>query len=136
MPSTNAATPSELATPLGRYRLALGMSQEELAAKAGISVTSVSYLERGLTRLPHRDTVQLLGAALDLTVAEEDAFVQAARTLRRHQHHACHGDRLRRCLPPCLPRCLPHMGDERQRSIVTAILSPLDAADPATGSRT
>jgi predicted ATPase len=65
---------------LRRYRLERALTQEELAARANLSLGAVSYLERGLTHLPHQDTVRLLSEALGLS--EEDAvrFQQAART--------------------------------------------------------
>ena len=82
MPPTPPTSAPDFASSLRRFRLARGLSQEELAAKAGISVTSVSYLERGLTRLPHRDTVQLLATALALTAEENEGFLQSARRAR------------------------------------------------------
>jgi transcriptional regulator with XRE-family HTH domain len=53
-----------------RARVAAGLSQEELAERAGISAHAVSDLERGLYRAPHRDTVERLGTALRLTPPE------------------------------------------------------------------
>ena len=82
MAATHPTPPSDFAVLLRRFRLARGLSQEELAARASVSVTSVSYLERGLTRLPHKDTIQLLIAALELTPDEAANLVQAARRAR------------------------------------------------------
>ncbi|HEV2405068.1 MAG TPA: helix-turn-helix domain-containing protein, partial [Ktedonobacterales bacterium] len=82
MAPTHATPPSDFAALLRRFRLARGLSQEELAARAGVSVTSVSYLERGLTRLPHKDTLQLLIAALELAPDEAAILTQAARRAR------------------------------------------------------
>lgn len=82
MATTHPTPPTDFAALLRRFRLARGLSQEELAARAGVSVTSVSYLERGLTRLPHKDTLQLLITALELTSDEAASFVQAARRAR------------------------------------------------------
>jgi predicted ATPase/transcriptional regulator with XRE-family HTH domain len=73
---------SDFATLLRRFRLARGLSQEELAMRAGVSVTSVSYIERGLTRQPHRDTLELLIAALELAPDEAAILAQAARRAR------------------------------------------------------
>jgi predicted ATPase/transcriptional regulator with XRE-family HTH domain len=95
MTPTPLAPPPEFAVLLRRHRQARGLSQEELAAKAGISVTSVSYLERGLTRLPHRDTVQLLAAALELGATDAETFAQAARSARAQAEHD-----LRATVPP------------------------------------
>lgn len=55
------------------------MTREELATRARMSVTAVSYLERGLTRPPQKETVLLLAVALGLTGDERDAFAGAAR---------------------------------------------------------
>lgn len=42
-----------------------GLSQEELAGRAGLGRRTVSDLERGVTTSPYRDTVALLAGALD-----------------------------------------------------------------------
>ena len=82
MALTHPTPPTDFAALLRRFRHARGLSQEELAARAGVSVTAVSYLERGLTRLPHKDTVQLLIDALDLAPDEAATLLQAARRAR------------------------------------------------------
>ncbi|KJY21306.1 hypothetical protein VR44_38325 [Streptomyces katrae] len=43
-----------------------GLSQEELAHAAGVSVRALSYMERGRSRGPQRRTVQALAEALGL----------------------------------------------------------------------
>ncbi len=63
---------------LRRHRKAAGMTQEELAERAGLSTRAVSDIERGIKSRPHRDTVRLLAEALDLDEAERAAF-EAAR---------------------------------------------------------
>ena len=55
---------------LRRHRLAAGLTQDALAERAGLSVHGVQKLERGVTH-PHRDTVQRLLVALQLSVDEE-----------------------------------------------------------------
>src|SRR5215467_14996273 len=52
---------------LRRHRLAAGLTQEELAARAGLSVRGLSDLERGARLAPRRETVQLLAEALHLS---------------------------------------------------------------------
>ena len=64
------------------YREAAGLSQGELAERAGMSRGAISALERGLNRKPHRDTVHLLASALQL-VAAERAALEAARVRGR-----------------------------------------------------
>src|SRR6476661_3771905 len=55
------------------------LTQEELAASAGVSPRSVSNLERGINRTAHKDTAELLAGALGLTGPTKDLFVAAAR---------------------------------------------------------
>jgi len=50
-----------------------GWTQEQLAREAGITVTSVSNLERGATMLPNAETVEKLARAFDLEPEEMDA---------------------------------------------------------------
>jgi DNA-binding beta-propeller fold protein YncE/transcriptional regulator with XRE-family HTH domain len=62
-----AAGPGEL---LKQWRVAAGLTQEELAERAGVSARSVSDLERGLNRTPRPSTIRRLADALDLTQAQ------------------------------------------------------------------
>jgi predicted ATPase/transcriptional regulator with XRE-family HTH domain len=58
------------------------LTQQELAAGAGVSVDTVSVLERGLIRAPHRETMRLLAGALELDRAERERWEQATRGRR------------------------------------------------------
>jgi predicted ATPase/DNA-binding XRE family transcriptional regulator len=73
---------SQFVMPFGpllrRYRAAAGLTQEELAARAGLSVRAISDLERGLKR-PRRDTVNLLAEALVLPPRRRALLEAAAR---------------------------------------------------------
>jgi predicted ATPase/transcriptional regulator with XRE-family HTH domain len=62
---------------LRRDRRAAGLTQAELAARAGMSVDTISVLERGLTRAPHKGTLDLLAEALRLTPAERAQWESA-----------------------------------------------------------
>ena len=64
---------------LRRQRLAAGLTQEELAELAGLSVRGLSDLERGARRVPRRETVQLLAEALHLSAAERTQLEAAVR---------------------------------------------------------
>jgi transcriptional regulator with XRE-family HTH domain len=64
----------QLGTALKKLRVAAGMTQEELAERAGISARTVSDVERGLRTVVHRDTGQRLATALGLTDEELRAF--------------------------------------------------------------
>jgi class 3 adenylate cyclase len=64
---------------LRQARKAAGLTQEELAERAGAAPETVSALERGVNRTPHRDTILALTEALQLAPAERAALVAAAR---------------------------------------------------------
>jgi transcriptional regulator with XRE-family HTH domain len=70
---------SSFAGLLRQLRAEAKLTQEELAAAAGVSVRSVSNLERGINRTAHKDTAVLLAGALGLTGPTADLFVAAAR---------------------------------------------------------
>jgi predicted ATPase/DNA-binding XRE family transcriptional regulator len=79
---------AEVATLVRRYRHARGLTQEALAERAGVSLGAISYLERGLTQAPHRDTLRALTEALALSKEEADALEQAARPARTDTERA------------------------------------------------
>ena len=68
---------------LRRAREAAGLSQEELAERAGLSPNTVGGLERGENRHPYPATVRALAVALGLGDAERAALVSAVPTRRR-----------------------------------------------------
>jgi predicted ATPase/DNA-binding XRE family transcriptional regulator len=70
------------AVVLRRTRLAAGLTQEELAARAGLGVRTVRELERGRVLRPQRGTVMLLADALRLDGDVRDDFVATATTRR------------------------------------------------------
>src|ERR1700681_3317853 len=51
---------------LRQFRLDAGMTQQDLAERAKLSVEAISLLERGARTRPRRETVTLLGLALSL----------------------------------------------------------------------
>jgi transcriptional regulator with XRE-family HTH domain len=57
-----------------RYRLAARLTQTDLAERAVLSREAISALERDLRQTPRRDTLQLLGHALELDAAEPHAL--------------------------------------------------------------
>ena len=69
--------------PLARLirsrRASARLTQEELAEKAGISVRTISDIERGLRRFVYRDTAERLAEALEVGSAEKDDFLSVAR---------------------------------------------------------
>lgn len=64
---------------LRRYRLAAGWTQEQLAERAGVSVRSISNLERGSRHVPRGDTIRVIAGALGLADEDIKAFMMAAR---------------------------------------------------------
>jgi predicted ATPase/transcriptional regulator with XRE-family HTH domain len=66
---------------LRRLREAAGLTQEELAERAGLSPMAIGMLERGQRRRPYPHTVQALGAALG--ISEEELAELAASVPRR-----------------------------------------------------
>jgi predicted ATPase/DNA-binding XRE family transcriptional regulator len=64
---------------LRQHRNAAGLTQEELAGRAGLSVDTISLLERGEHRRPHRYTMQSLADALGLSQPNRIRFEMAAR---------------------------------------------------------
>jgi predicted ATPase/DNA-binding XRE family transcriptional regulator len=77
------AEPGLFGDLLRRHRVAAGLSQDELAERAGLSARGISDLERGLRRAPHRHTVAALADALSLTVEERRHLDDAAGPRRR-----------------------------------------------------
>src|SRR5215472_2379083 len=68
---------------LRRHRGAMGLTQEELAARAGLHAQEISKLERGVLRSPHSRTVEYLARALKLDPEQEQCFIVAARSQLR-----------------------------------------------------
>jgi tetratricopeptide (TPR) repeat protein/DNA-binding XRE family transcriptional regulator len=60
-----------------------GLSQEELANRSGLSVRTISSLERGSTRTPHPRTIRLLGDTLGLPGETCDELIAACRAVSR-----------------------------------------------------
>ena len=79
-PPSAVPSPPTFGALLKRYRLAAGLTQEELAERARLSVRAISDLERGLHRAPQKETVALLADALTVTPAERAALEAARRT--------------------------------------------------------
>ena len=72
------STRSAFGPVLRRYRIVAELSQEDLAERARIGVATVSALERGTRRAPHRDTVLRLAEALRLSADDRSELMAAA----------------------------------------------------------
>ena len=75
MPGTRDET---FGAHLRRYREAVGLTQEELARRAGLSANAVGQLERGIRRRPYPHTVRSLADALGLSDGDRSALVASA----------------------------------------------------------
>ncbi len=71
--------PAPFAVLLRQFRLAAGLTQAELADRAGLSLRGVSDLERGVRRAPHPRTVRQFAEALRLSDNDTRALLAAAR---------------------------------------------------------
>jgi transcriptional regulator with XRE-family HTH domain/tetratricopeptide (TPR) repeat protein len=69
---------------LRRYRRQLGLTQEELAAVAGVNVRSIGKLEAGLIAAPRSATIRLLADAIGLSGMDRDRFRRAAAPVQEH----------------------------------------------------
>jgi transcriptional regulator with XRE-family HTH domain len=92
-----AVGPGELAVRLRGWRLAAALSQEELAARAGLTAKAIGALERGERRRPYPHTVRALAEALALD--EEDRAALAAAAAGAGTEHR-----------PALPARIPDPG--------------------------
>jgi transcriptional regulator with XRE-family HTH domain len=104
----------DLAELLAKLRTARGMSQEQLAVSAAVSVRAIGDLERGATRRPQRNTIDALATALTLTDDERSALHAAAR------RHPPRPSRPRSAVPPPSPTAL--VGRAKDVAAVTELL--------------
>src|SRR5918995_1795788 len=74
---------STLGELVKHFRRATGLTQEALAARAGLSARAISDLERNVNHTPRSATVQLLVGALSLSAQEREHFEAAARADHR-----------------------------------------------------
>jgi tetratricopeptide (TPR) repeat protein/transcriptional regulator with XRE-family HTH domain len=74
-----AEPPVTFAGLLRRLRLQARMTQEELAGASGVSLRSVSDLERGRVTIPQKETVRLLADALHLIGPARAQFEEVGR---------------------------------------------------------
>src|SRR5689334_8513376 len=72
-----SAEPGQFGRLLRRFRMAAGLTQEELAERAGLSARGVQDLERGVRRSPHPGTTHRLAQALGLGDAERATLLGA-----------------------------------------------------------
>ena len=113
---------------LRRYREAAGLSQEELAERAGLTANAIGALERGERRRPYPDTVRRLADALGLDATQRsDLTASIARTRGGAAACPAEGPGGVVAAPPRLPHELtPLIGREREVEVVLHLLSRPD----------
>ncbi len=79
--TTRTATrePAPFGALLLRLRASAGLTQEQLAARAGLSTAAITSLESGKRRAPRFTTVEMLATALGLDAQHRQELVAAAR---------------------------------------------------------
>jgi transcriptional regulator with XRE-family HTH domain len=73
----DATRPLAFGVLLKRYRLAVGLTHDQLAERSGLSARGISDLERGQRLRPHHDTLLLLADALALGPTDRAALIAA-----------------------------------------------------------
>ena len=103
---------------LRRLRVAAGLTQQELAERARISARAISDLERGLHRVPHRDTAARIAEALPLPEVERAALTMYYGAQPKHTQGTPED-----ALPPRVPMPLTSfVGRERELMEVQSLL--------------
>ncbi len=110
---------------LRRHRIAAALSQEELAARAGLSARGVSDLERGARTAPRLETVRLLADALGLDPEHRSALLAARGAAGQDEPSNEQKPGPLSTLP--MPRT-PLVGREREVSAVGGLLLRDDVA--------
>ncbi len=119
---------------LRRHRLAAGLTQEDLAELAGLSVRGLSDLERGARRAPRRETILLLAEALHLSEEERTLLEAAARKPGAPAVQTAGGSM---SSPPSAPP-LPFVGRAQELALLDQLLADgplvlLVAGEPGIG---
>ena len=83
MEGSELDAPARFPEQLRSLREATGLSQEELAERAGLSTDAVSALERGTRTHPYPATVRALSDALSLTPDQRASLIAAVLQRRR-----------------------------------------------------
>jgi predicted ATPase/transcriptional regulator with XRE-family HTH domain len=109
-----------LAVQLRRLRKQRGLSQEELAERAGVSVRSVTNIEGGAPHQPRRDTLQLLAQALELAPEDAAQLYAAAPARGRARADQSTRDERKRSDPPST-----HLARHAPASFLPEPLTPL-----------
>ncbi|MFI6761827.1 BTAD domain-containing putative transcriptional regulator [Micromonospora sp. NPDC050417] len=86
----DAASRIHVGELVAHHRRRVGLTQDALAGRSGVSVRALRDIEKDRVRQPHADSLRRLAVALDLSAADRDELLSAARVESRPG-----GDRLR-----------------------------------------
>ncbi len=114
-----------------RHRMARGLSQDELAERAGLTARTIANLERGRTSRPYRSSVQAIADAFGLPEAQRAQLDRASRTVSQPAAAADPEPAWPTAAAPLLPAVLhqlpaavPHfVGRARELGALTAVAS-------------
>jgi transcriptional regulator with XRE-family HTH domain len=128
-----------VAEQLRRFRLSAGLSQEELAARSGLSVRAIGNLERGHSSRPYPATLNRLADVLELGDEVRAEFIGAAgrRLALAGASLGSLGDESHRSDGwHLVPRQLPapvrgFVGRDAELAALTSLLSPAGGSSPA-----
>ncbi len=82
-----AVVRSSFGAMLRQFRLAAGLTQAALAARAGLSERAINDLERDPRRTPRLETITLLAEALVLSSGDRAQLLAAARPETHASEH-------------------------------------------------
>ncbi|MEO7000367.1 MAG: tetratricopeptide repeat protein [Ktedonobacterales bacterium] len=117
---------------LRRLRLAAGLTQEQLAERSGVSVYSISNIERGVPHRPRPDTLRILTQALQLSQQDAASLIAQASHIRRNAKRgkgASEVEKLPAAQTPDVVSSLSHLpliGRERDIEAIDALLDQAD----------
>ena len=121
-------------------RMAAGLTQEELAERSGLGVRTISDIERGRIRRPHRRSVDLLCDALGLARPGRKRAGSAASGKARAPvptpagRSGYDGGQLLPVVPRQLPTAIPHLaGRSDELRILDELLGRLDGTAGTAG---
>ena len=131
MTKSNGSSARDLAGFVRRHRESAGLTQSELAARAGMSLGAVRDLEQGRTTRPRRRSLDRLVAALGVDPPDWDELFQAVPATGPGEEGAAADGLWLGLLGPLIARRGPvpvALGSARQRALLGLL-----ALYPATG---
>ncbi|WP_405536840.1 tetratricopeptide repeat protein [Streptomyces sp. NBC_00075] len=115
-------------------RRRLGLTQEELAERAGVSVRTICHVETGRIAHPRPATVRRLGEALGLAGTELEEFQRAGTGIAEAPHPSRPAPATK-AAPAQLPPSHPgFIGRTEQLNFLDALLDSEDGQLPTTGA--